>query len=92
MASQQKQIELIMRLTAIEFILCKLYSATLKVSGQSDDQISAVLRQVAENAKDQKFPGLNAALSDLASDEYSTAVKKLTDTIEIMARRSSSPP
>lgn len=86
MPTQQENIELEMRISAIEFLLCKMFSSVLVASGQSDFQISAGLDQIADHAKTQKFPGLNAVFSDLASDEFSTAVRKLTVATTAMAR------
>lgn len=86
MSDQQRQIELEMRLSAIEFVLCKVFSAILVASGKTDAQSDAVLDQIAQHAGTQKFLGLDAAFSDLASDEFSIAVRKLTDATKAMAR------
>ena len=97
MSGQQEKIELEMRPGAIEFMLCKLISnilkanSILKAGAQSDGsarsgaEIMAGLDQIAEHAKTQKFPGLNAAYSDLMSDEFSIAIKRLTEMTKIMA-------
>lgn len=91
MSDQQRQIELEMRLGAIEFLLCKMYSAILVGTGRSDAQISSGLDQITEHAKTQKFPGLDAAFSDLASDEFAIAVGKLTEATKAMAKSLHSP-
>ena len=84
MSGQQEKIELEMRLGAIEFMLCKLYSSVLKAGARSESEIRAGLDQIAEHAKTQKFHGLNAAYSDLASDEFYIAVSKLTEATKKM--------
>jgi hypothetical protein len=74
--SQQKEIEAEMRLSAIEYLICKLnlamLTATLPVG-----QISQKLDEFAQDADKQKFPGLDAAMSDLASAEWQTAIARL---------------
>jgi hypothetical protein len=83
----QQQIDLEMRLGALEYLLGKMFSSILKGSGKTDQQINGGLDQIAEHAAQQKFPGLDPALSDLASAEFGIAVKKLTDAIKAMAKQ-----
>ncbi len=86
MSDQQARIELEFRLSAIEYMLSKLWAATLKASTPlSDRQRGEALDQLAEGAKTQKFPGLDPSMHDLASDEYARSVKRLTDAIKSTA-------
>jgi hypothetical protein len=87
MSEQQRAIELEMRLSALEFLVCRIYASLLRASASSNDQISAGLNQIAEYAKSQMFPGLDPAFSDLASDEFSLAVKRLADLTRAMVER-----
>jgi hypothetical protein len=82
--TQQNQIELEMRIAAIEFLLCRSVAVMLKSVVRSDVQISIGLDQISEHAKTQKFPGLDAAMSDMASDEYAAAVKRLTNMAKVL--------
>jgi hypothetical protein len=82
----QNQIDLEMRLSAMEYMLGKLFSVVLKANVQSDQQMEAGLDKIAEDAKTQKFPGLDPAMHDLVSDEYASAIRRLTDMIKAMAK------
>jgi hypothetical protein len=91
MALEPGQIEHEMRLSAIEFVLCKLTSSILKGTGRTDAQLAADLNQIADHAKTQSFPALDAVQSDMSSDEFSIAVRRLCDLIREMAAKLSSP-
>jgi uncharacterized coiled-coil protein SlyX len=69
-------IELEMRLSALEYVVCKLNVAILAATVPLD-QIPARLDQFAEEAGQQLFPGLDPALSDHASAEWQAAIGKL---------------
>lgn len=79
MSDQQAKIDLEFRLTAIEYMVCKLCLITLKTAPLSDAQIATALDKLAEGAMTQKFPGLDPVMHDLASDEFARAIKRLTD-------------
>lgn len=84
MTGQQRQIELEMRLSALEYMMGKIYTLVLKRSEMSNQQISTALDQIAEGSETQKFPGLDPVMHDLASDEYARAMRRLTDLIKAM--------
>lgn len=77
--TQQEEIELEMRLSALEYMLCKLNLAMLlaTVPLNQIDQINQKLDEFAEDAGRQLFPGLDPALSDLATAEWQVAIARL---------------
>lgn len=87
MSDQQAKIELEMRLNAIEFMLCKLQGSILAAGSMSLEQIDAGLDLTADHAGQQTFPGMNPVFSDLSADEFSTAVRRLTQAIKVLARK-----
>ena len=91
MSSHQDKIDLEMRLAAIEFMVCKVWGALIGAGGRTIDLIDEGLDQLAGHAKTQLFPGLDAALSDHASDEYATAVRRLTEATKVLVRSTREP-
>ena len=83
---QQARIDLEFRLSAIEYMLSKLFGVALKASTLSEHQIDEALDQLAEGSMAQKFPGLDPVTHDMASDEYSRAIKRLTDLTKATAK------
>jgi hypothetical protein len=76
--SQQSDIELEMRINALEYLLCRLNVAVLAATVPLD-QINQRLDEFAEGAGKQLFPGLDPAMSDLATAEWQNAIAKLVD-------------
>ena len=77
MTNQQENIELEMRLSALEYMICKLYATGLVSSGLSDEQIKTAHQKFSDGAKQQTFPDLAPAMSDLVSGEWEQAVGRL---------------
>ncbi|MHB1216711.1 MAG: hypothetical protein ACYC1L_00745, partial [Alphaproteobacteria bacterium] len=77
MALQGDAIKHEMRLAAIEYLLCRVYVAMIQASGVSSEQTEHLLQRQISGAANQKFPGLDPAMSDLASAEFGEAVERL---------------
>jgi hypothetical protein len=70
-------VKLEMRLRAIEYFLCKAFMGmTLEQTG-SVDAAKLAVNKLAQRADQQMFPGLDPAMSDLASAEWTDAVRRL---------------
>lgn len=79
MSTQDEAIKLEMRLQAIEYLLCRLNVSVLRSTGIPTATISALLTDFATKAGQQSFPGLDPALSDHASAEWSDAISRLVE-------------
>lgn len=75
--NQDETIKLEMRLSAIEYLLCRLNVTLLRATGLPTEKIDAALTDFVADASRQKFPGLDPALSDHASAEWTDAVARL---------------
>lgn len=85
--SDQKQIELEMRLMAIEHLLMRVHAIILVANTPDQQTLERGLDRVAEHAAGQMFPGLNSALSDHATDEFGRAVRRLLEGTKAVAER-----
>jgi hypothetical protein len=92
MNAQEHAIRLEMRLGAIEFLLARLFVSLVNASGQSDRQVEEMLKQLVADARGQTFPGLDPAMSDLASAEWGEAVERLVAYHKAMLARSRGEP
>lgn len=92
MSAQEHAIKLEMRLGAIEFLLGRVFVALAEASGQSDRQIDEMLKRLVADARKQTFPGLDPAMSDLASAEWGEAVERLVAYQKAMLAQSRGTP
>jgi hypothetical protein len=80
-------IKLEMRLSAIEFLLCKIHLTMALQSGVQPQNFNRFAKEFVEGAAEQKFPVKDGALSDLFSAEWQAAIEHLIDfEREILAR------
>lgn len=86
MSELQKNLELEMRLAAIERILTELQASVYLGSGLTVEDIEGVFRGGAEVAARQTFPRLHPAQSDLAAAAWETAILRLSDMTIAAAR------
>jgi hypothetical protein len=70
-------IRLEMRLSAIEFLLCRLTAATLIASGKTERDLESWRAEMRKTLQKQTFGGLDAATSDAAAAELEGAVDYL---------------
>src|SRR5579864_1007506 len=83
----QEKVQLEMRLSAIEFLLARLYVATLKTTGLPTAALCASLDRFVADASNEVFLGLEPSLADLANTEWTTAISALVRSIkEILAK------
>ena len=87
MSEQQQAIELEMRLSAIEYMITKMYAAFLVASNASEEKINAAFSDLLAGASAQKFPGFDPAQSDLVSAEWALAVERLLNAQKEMVAR-----
>ncbi len=73
----EETLKLEMRLSALEYLTCKAYSAMMLAHTGSIEGAKAALDQFALEAGQQMFPGLDPAMSDLANAEWTDAVHRL---------------
>jgi len=66
-----------MRLFAIEYLLCDLWTKYYRLIGASQEQIEAAHKKAIEGLKNESFPNMDAALSDLSAAELEDAVTDL---------------
>ncbi len=66
-----------MRLTAIEYLLCDLWSKYYGLIGATREQIETAHMKAIDRLKTETFSGLDAASSDLAASELEDAVTGL---------------
>jgi hypothetical protein len=85
MFDHQAKIDQEFRLLAMEYVLGKVCLIAFKTAGLSRNQVENALDRLADGSKEQKFPGLDPVMSDLASDKYAHAIKRLSDLIKTMA-------
>ena len=62
------------RLAAIEYLLCDLWAKHYLRIGASYEQVVEAHGRAIDRLKTQTFPGIDPALSDLASSELEEAV------------------
>ncbi len=88
----ENTVKLEMRLNAIEYFLCKAFMGLTLVQTGSVDAAKSAVNKLAQRADQQMFPGLDPAMSDLASAEWTDAVRRLikiqSDFLEQSERRS----
>lgn len=77
MSDQEERIKLEMRLSAIEYMLSKIWVALMRSSRPTSAQIDAAYAEFLASAAKQRFPGLDPAMSDHASAEWTEAVERL---------------
>ena len=77
MSTPEETIKLEMRLSAIEYLLCKMYITLIAATGQSDEQIEQAFDEFVAGTRQQLFPGFDPAQSDLISAEWEEAVTRL---------------
>jgi hypothetical protein len=70
-------VKLGMRLNAIEYFLCKAFMGLALVQTGSVDAAKSAVNKLAQRADHQMFPGLDPAMSDLASAEWTDAIRRL---------------
>lgn len=92
MSAQEHAIRLEMRLGAIEFMLGSVFVALVEASGQSVRQVEEMLKRLVADARRQTFPGLDPAMSDLASAEWGEAVERLVAYHKAMLAQSRGKP
>lgn len=76
---EQKELDLQMRLAAIEMLLAKV--AAVQWAMLSDEQFEAVKASWASGLENETFPTLGPALSDAAADQYRQEVLRLLDAV-----------
>lgn len=79
MSNQQQEIELEMRLSAIEYMVCKLYATFIAASDPSEEKLTKAFQELREGARQEVFPDFDPAQSDLVSSEWELAVVRLLD-------------
>ena len=75
--NQQESIEAEMRLWALECLVSQLYAIIYQSTGDPMGSFEKRSALLLERARTMPFPGLDAAMSDLASGELEVAVKRL---------------
>jgi hypothetical protein len=66
-----------MRLYALELMFSSLFSAFHVQTGDPAASLERLRSQIIQKTREQPFPGLDAALSDLASGELEEAFERL---------------
>lgn len=73
----EEAIKLEMRLSAMEYFLCKTYLTVLLTQGVRPDSFDRFAEEFLAGARKQMFSVGDPALSDLASAEWEAAVERL---------------
>jgi hypothetical protein len=89
--SDQRHVDLEMRLAAIEHLLMRVHAIILVTNTPDQQTLERGLDRLAEHAAGQMFPGLNAALSDHATDEFGRAVRRLLEGTKAVAAQLRAP-
>jgi len=74
---EEKAIRLEMRLSAIEFLLCKFVATFLVVGQKTERELEVWRKNMRETLQKQTFDGLDPAISDVAAAELEEAVDAL---------------
>jgi hypothetical protein len=73
----EKAIKLEMRLSAIEFLLCKLTATILVAGRKTEDELQKWREDMKRTLQAQTFAGLDPTTSDVAAAELEDAVDAL---------------
>ena len=88
---EKQLIQLEMRLSAIEFLLCKVYATQLRATQPANSVLSVRLNQFVSDAGKEIFLGLDRELSGLANSEWTAAIEKLANSIKEMLAKVNTP-
>ena len=75
----KEQLELSIRLSAIEYMVAHTLNIVLKHSRADEKAIAAVETRAKEMFLSTTFPGLDPAVSDHLSAEFASAIERLQD-------------
>jgi hypothetical protein len=75
----EEALRLEMRLAAIEYVVCNFIANVYRSAEIPPKQVLAAQADLIQRLRNQTFPGLDAALSDLAAAELENAVSRLLD-------------
>ena len=74
---KQEDIEAEMRLWALECFVSQLYAMMYQMTGDANRAFAQRSEVLLKRTRSMVFPGLDAAMSDLASGELEVAVSRL---------------
>ena len=75
----QDKVQIEMRLSALEYLMTKLFVAHIVSAGFSDEKIQKYFDDLREGAAKQIFPGFDPAISDYVTSEWESAIASLLD-------------
>ncbi|MFN3401035.1 MAG: hypothetical protein ACK4Z4_11915 [Ferrovibrio sp.] len=75
----QEKVQLEMRISALEYLVSKLFVAQIAAAGFSDEKIQKYFDDFRSGAAKQIFPGFDPALSDYVTSEWENAIESLLD-------------
>ena len=73
----EEQIKAEMRLSALEFLVCRVWAAFNVAGGATNQDDERRGREFLSGASRQIFPGLDPAMSDHATAEWNAALERL---------------
>ncbi|WP_341909372.1 hypothetical protein [Ferrovibrio terrae] len=73
----QEKVQFEMRLSALEYLVTKLFVAHITTAGLSDEKIQKYFDDFRDGAAKQIFPGFDPAVSDYVTSEWENAIESL---------------
>jgi len=82
----KEKLQLTVQLMAIEHMLAKLVAARYLEKGYTPDLIKSMHKLQLEQARQETFPQVDPALSDVAASEYEVEVGRLQQAVECLVQ------